>query len=77
MRSATTTRRSTGSVTAWSSARRTDDGVIEAVEIPGENFVLAVQWHPEERLDDLRLFLAVVRGRRPLCDEKGECVTVI
>jgi putative glutamine amidotransferase len=36
------------------------DGVIEAVEIPGENFVLAVQWHPEERLDDLRLFTAVV-----------------
>lgn len=36
------------------------DGVIEAVEIPGEHFVLAVQWHPEERLDDLRLFAAVV-----------------
>jgi putative glutamine amidotransferase len=36
------------------------DGVIEGVEIPGENFVLAVQWHPEERLDDLRLFVAVV-----------------
>ncbi|RDH74838.1 gamma-glutamyl-gamma-aminobutyrate hydrolase family protein [Mycolicibacterium moriokaense] len=36
------------------------DGVIEAVEIPGENFVLAVQWHPEERLDDIRLFVAVV-----------------
>ena len=29
------------------------DGVIEAVEVPGEPFVLAVQWHPEERLDDL------------------------
>jgi putative glutamine amidotransferase len=38
------------------------DGVIEAVEIPGENFVLAVQWHPEERLDDLRLFAAVVQA---------------
>jgi putative glutamine amidotransferase len=38
------------------------DGVIEAVEIPGENFVLAVQWHPEERLDDLRLFAAVVEA---------------
>lgn len=37
------------------------DGVIEAVEIPGENFALAVQWHPEERLDDLRLFAAVVQ----------------
>jgi putative glutamine amidotransferase len=38
------------------------DGVIEAVEIPGENFVLAVQWHPEERLDDLRLFAAAVEA---------------
>ena len=38
------------------------DGVIEAVEIPGENFVLAVQWHPEERLDDLRLFAGVVQA---------------
>ena len=37
-----------------------DDGVIEAVEMPGDNFVLAVQWHPEERLDDIRLFVAVV-----------------
>ena len=38
------------------------DGVIEAVEIPGQNFVLAVQWHPEERLDDLRLFAGVVQA---------------
>ena len=38
------------------------DGVIEAVEIPGDNFVLAVQWHPEERLDDIRLFVAVVHA---------------
>jgi putative glutamine amidotransferase len=36
------------------------DGVVEAVEVPGERFVLAVQWHPEERLDDLRLFAGVV-----------------
>ncbi|HEV7854717.1 MAG TPA: gamma-glutamyl-gamma-aminobutyrate hydrolase family protein [Mycobacterium sp.] len=49
-----------------------DDGVIEAVEIPSgtveaagqgsDNFVLAVQWHPEERLDDIRLFVAVVHA---------------
>ncbi|HYO02396.1 MAG TPA: gamma-glutamyl-gamma-aminobutyrate hydrolase family protein [Mycobacterium sp.] len=38
------------------------DGVIEAVEIPGNTFVLAVQWHPEERLDDLRLFAGVVEA---------------
>jgi putative glutamine amidotransferase len=40
------------------------DGVIEAVEIPGDTFVLAVQWHPEERLDDLRLFAGVVDAAR-------------
>ena len=42
------------------------DGVIEAVEVdPATNpdkWVLAVQWHPEERLDDLRLFAAVVEA---------------
>jgi putative glutamine amidotransferase len=36
------------------------DGVIEALELPGQGFVLAVQWHPEEDLDDLRLFSAIV-----------------
>jgi len=39
---------------------RDDDGVIEAIELPGEDFVLAVQWHPEESPDDLRLFAAIV-----------------
>jgi putative glutamine amidotransferase len=42
------------------------DGVVEAIEKPsetsGDHFVLAVQWHPEERLDDLRLFAAVVQA---------------
>jgi putative glutamine amidotransferase len=38
------------------------DGVIEAVEGTGDSFVVAVQWHPEERLDDLRLFAAVVEA---------------
>lgn len=45
-------------------AARGDDGVIEAVELPGAPFVLAVQWHPEENLDDLRLFAAVVAAAR-------------
>ena len=51
--------------TATASSRRS--------RYPGENFVLAVQWHPEERLDDIRLFVAVVEaaaeyatGRWPL-----------
>ena len=46
-------------VSAWDA-----DGVVEALELPGENFVLAVQWHPEESLDDLRLFSAIVDAAR-------------
>ena len=46
------------------SAQDGADGVIEAVELPGDDFVLAVQWHPEERLDDLRLFAGVVEAAR-------------
>ncbi|MDI3314342.1 MAG: gamma-glutamyl-gamma-aminobutyrate hydrolase family protein [Mycobacterium sp.] len=46
-------------VSAWDA-----DGVVEAVELPGERFVLAVQWHPEEALDDLRLFAGIVDAAR-------------
>jgi putative glutamine amidotransferase len=46
-------------VSAWDA-----DGVVEALELPGDNFVVAVQWHPEESLDDLRLFAAVVDAAR-------------
>lgn len=42
-----------------------DDGlVIEAVEIPDPRFIVGVQWHPEESLDDLRLFRAFVDAAR-------------
>ncbi|MGD0497436.1 MAG: gamma-glutamyl-gamma-aminobutyrate hydrolase family protein [Bryobacteraceae bacterium] len=36
------------------------DGVVEALELPGKRFVLAVQWHPEARIDgpDAALFRA-------------------
>ena len=36
------------------------DGVIEGLELPGKRFVLAVQWHPEARMDgaDAKLFEA-------------------
>ncbi|SPM43554.1 Gamma-glutamyl-gamma-aminobutyrate hydrolase PuuD (putrescine degradation), contains GATase1-like domain [Mycobacterium numidiamassiliense] len=46
-------------VSAWDG-----DGVVEALELPGDHFVLAVQWHPEKTLDDLRLFHAVVDAAR-------------
>jgi putative glutamine amidotransferase len=40
------------------------DGVIEAIELDptSDRWVVAVQWHPEERLDDLRLFAGVVEA---------------
>ncbi|WP_196761310.1 gamma-glutamyl-gamma-aminobutyrate hydrolase family protein, partial [Mycobacterium avium] len=46
-------------VSAWD-----PDGVVEAVELPGDAFVLAVQWHPEQSLHDLRLFTAIVDAAR-------------
>ena len=55
------------------SARDTADGVIEAVELDGPQFVLAVQWHPEERLDDVRLFTAVAEAAADYA--KGRVVT--
>ncbi|MCV7059352.1 gamma-glutamyl-gamma-aminobutyrate hydrolase family protein [Mycolicibacterium vaccae] len=46
------------------SASDTADGIIEAVEVDAarypDRWVVAVQWHPEERLDDLRLFAGLV-----------------
>jgi putative glutamine amidotransferase len=36
------------------------DGVVQALEIDAHPFGLAVQWHPEENLEDLRLFQALV-----------------
>jgi putative glutamine amidotransferase len=49
---------------------RDEDGVIEAIELPGDTFVLAVQWHPEERLSDLRLFAAVVEAAKAFATER-------
>ncbi|WP_167103636.1 gamma-glutamyl-gamma-aminobutyrate hydrolase family protein [Mycobacterium sp. DL592] len=51
---------------------RDDDGVIEAVEMPGHDFVLAVQWHPEETLDDLRVFAGLVDAARVYTTERAE-----
>ena len=40
---------------------RARDGVVEAVELPTARFVLAVQWHPEEAMDQ-RPFDALIKG---------------
>jgi putative glutamine amidotransferase len=43
---------------------RTSDGVIEAVELDSVPFGVAVQWHPEESRDDIRLFAGLVEAAR-------------
>lgn len=42
----------------------TDEGVIQAAELPDHTFALAVQWHPEENTSDRRLFEALVAASR-------------
>ncbi len=41
-------------------AARGADGLVEAVEVPTEPFVVGVQWHPEQDEVDRRLFSALV-----------------
>lgn len=45
-----------------------DDGIVEAMEYPGERFIVSVQWHPEMMVDRcpeyLRLFNAFVMSCR-------------
>lgn len=43
---------------------RSDDGVIEAVELPSVPFGVGVQWHPEENAADRRLFAGLVDAAR-------------
>lgn len=43
---------------------RSDDGTIQAVELDSVPFGVAVQWHPEEDADDLRLFEGLVDAAR-------------
>lgn len=43
---------------------RTADGVIEAVELTEKPFAVAVQWHPEETPEDLRLFTGLIEAAR-------------
>ena len=43
---------------------RSDDGTIQAVEVEGIPFGVAVQWHPEQNPDDLRLFAGLVEAAK-------------
>ena len=39
---------------------RSDEGLVQAIELPGADYLVAVQWHPEEDAADRRLFLGLV-----------------
>jgi putative glutamine amidotransferase len=43
---------------------RSSDGIIQAVELETVPFGVAVQWHPEESQDDIRLFSGLVDAAR-------------
>ncbi len=46
-------------------ARDPEDGVIERVDLPGAQFAMGVQWHPEDMVEDplqVRLFRAFARS---------------
>lgn len=49
---------------------RTADGIIQAVELDAAPFGVAVQWHPEESTDDLRLFSGLVDAARDRADRE-------
>lgn len=48
----------------FTACARAADGVLEAMEAPGDRFCLAVQWHPENA-DDLGVFRALVTAAAP------------
>jgi putative glutamine amidotransferase len=43
---------------------RTDDGLVQAFEAEGEQYLVGVQWHPEENAQDRRLFAGLVAEAR-------------
>ncbi|MBF6214668.1 gamma-glutamyl-gamma-aminobutyrate hydrolase family protein [Nocardia puris] len=51
---------------------RADDGTIEAIERPGEGFLVGVQWHPEADRDDDRLVRGLVAAASGRTGGSGE-----
>lgn len=44
------------------------DGIVEALEMPGKRFVLSVQWHPENLIDDDPAMLELFRAFVAACE---------
>lgn len=53
---------------------RTDDGLVQAVELPGDDYLVAVQWHPEQDSADRRLFLGLVAAAAAYAEHRKETV---
>ena len=53
---------------------RAPDDVVEALELPGKHFVLAVQWHPEDRPSwpDRKLFEAFRDAAKVSSERRGD-----
>jgi putative glutamine amidotransferase len=49
---------------------RAADGIIEAVELPGQSFMIGVQWHPEALFDDHPLMLRLFEGLAQAAKER-------
>ncbi|MFJ6651525.1 gamma-glutamyl-gamma-aminobutyrate hydrolase family protein [Microbacterium sp. NPDC091313] len=50
---------------------RTDDGLVQAFETPGDGYLVAVQWHPEENSADRRLFLGLVAAATTYAEQRA------
>ncbi|MCU4673996.1 gamma-glutamyl-gamma-aminobutyrate hydrolase family protein [Microbacterium fluvii] len=53
---------------------RTDDGLVQAFEAPGDEYLVAVQWHPEENSADRRLFTGLVAAASVYRDRRVEAL---
>ena len=60
-RSAATTTSRCETYPGYVASARADDGTLEAMELPGDRFCVAVQWHPETAAD-VGLLAGLVRA---------------
>ena len=51
---------------------RSADGIVESLELPAHPFGVAVQWHPEENLEDRRIFRGLVEAARRHRDTRAD-----
>lgn len=54
----------------FAAVARATDGTLEAMELPGDRFCLAVQWHPETA-NDVGLLAGLVRAASSYSTERG------